>query len=45
MDVDEQLEDAFEAAFAEDDAVVVDEAPTTAVAPEGQGAQNGGDFQ
>ncbi|GLC39495.1 hypothetical protein PLESTB_001808400 [Pleodorina starrii] len=45
MDVDEQLEDAFEAAFAEDEAAGADDAPTTAGdAGEGQDAQNAGDF-
>ncbi|EFJ43650.1 hypothetical protein VOLCADRAFT_106752 [Volvox carteri f. nagariensis] len=45
MDVDEQLEDAFEAAFAEDEAAGADDAPATAGdAGDGQDGQNIADF-
>jgi hypothetical protein len=43
MDVDEQLEDAFEAAFAEDEAAVDD--ATGAEAGEGLEGQAAGEFQ
>ncbi|GIL60388.1 hypothetical protein Vafri_14993 [Volvox africanus] len=43
MDVDEQLEDAFEAAFAADEAAGADYGPTTA--DEGQDGQTGDGFQ